>query len=561
MKNYTYSKNRNSQQGFAVLAVSLIMLFLITTNVFMGAKSSIIEQQTSTNSYAYEIALNNAEAGISAMLKQLTNGVALPPAILGTDANSKQIYKVTYISPYITSVGNGVSGSSSIQRAVIQRVKPSQPGVLTNAPAAINTLGNVTMGGNYTATSVNSGGRVDGKRENAGLITEKSATFQVNITSSDGTILLGGSGKPLTRLMTPDELFMFFFGSTFCHQAYLADSASQCIPEANGFIASSPKGVICDINCGPAFLTQYNSGKRFFWVTNGLSINNSSGISQTSPLGSDADPVYIFIMDNSQLSFNGNSLINGVIYVHTPATTYSCTCRASDSVSSFSNTSLTVDDTTKTPVVSFSRFIVNGIATVSGNKNNQVTAYANICYPTTGSSTCSTSLTDVNGKLATVITNGGMYLPDTTKAVIISYPQTSVKIAVWSSSSYSLYGASNPSQCTASSCSSASNVCQPPNLQSVSTKVGDISTCNYQTPAIDVITDNSGVSADVIIQVLNNSSFTGTGNSQVRGALITSGNISSTNGNGSVVSPSGINSNLVGRPIAIDPKGWTDIVQ
>ena len=560
MKNHMYSKNRKSQKGFAVLAVSLIMLFLITTNVFMGTRGSIIEQQTSTNSYAYEIALNNAEAGIAAMLKQLINGVASPPAIVGTDVNSKQIYKVTYISPYITSVGNGVGGSSSIQRAVIQRVKPAQPGVLTNAPAAINTLGNVNMGGSYTATSVNSGGTVGGKRENAGLITENSAIFQVNITSSDGTILLGGSGKPLTRLMNPDEMFMFFFGSTFCHQAFLVKNASQCISESKGFITNSSKGVICDAGCGPAFLTQYNLGKRFFWVTNGLTINNSSGISQTSPLGSEADPVYIFIMDNSQLSFNGNSLINGVIYVYTPATTYSCTCQASDSVSSFSTSLIPVNDTTKAPLTwSYFSFNQSGLATVSGNGSNKVTTYANICYPTSGS-TCSTALSDSNGHSNTVQTISGAYLPDPS-TVVTTYPQSSATTALWGSISYKLYGLNNPSQCTASSCSTASNVCQPPNVQSISTKVGDISSCNYQTPAINVVTGNSGVSGDVVIQVLNDSSFTGTGNSQVRGALITSGNISSTNGNGSVVSPSGGNSNLVGSPIALDPKGWTDIVQ
>ena len=475
MKKYRHLKNIRRQRGFAVMAVSLIMMFIITLNVFMGAKGSIIEQQTSTNNYAYEIALNNAEAGITAMFKQLVNGVASPPAITGLDSFSKQIYKVTFVSPYITSIGNGVSGSSTIQRAVVQRVKLGTSGLLTNAPSAINTLGNVAMGGNYSTTSINSGGVVTGKRENAGVITENSLTFQVNVTSDSGSVLLNSSGKPITRLMSPDELFMFFFGSTFCAQAYASNNAGQCIAEANTFVANSSKGVVCSANCGAAFLSQYQAGKRYFWVTNGLDINNSSGISQSTPLGSDADPVIIFIMDNSQLSFNGNSLINGVIYVNTPATTYSCTCRATNSVTAFLSTSATT--------------------------------------------------------------------------------------ALWGPVSYALYGSSNPSQCTASACSTASTVCQPPNNQSLLTKVGDTSSCNFQTPAVQVVTGSNGVSGDVVIQVLNGSSFTGTGNSQVRGALITSGNITSTNGNGSVVAPSGGSSTLAGSPLALDPRGWTDIVQ
>ena len=560
MKKYRHSRTLKRQQGFAVLAVSLLMMFVITINVFMGAKGSVVEQQTSTNNYAHNIALNNAEAGITAMFKQLVNGVASPPAITGVDSVSKQIYKVTFVSPYITSIGNGVSGSSTIQRAVVQRVKLSTHGVLTNAPSAINTLGNVAMGGSYSTTSINSGGVVTGKRENAGVITENSLTFQVNVKSDTGTVLLNSSGKPITRLMLPDELFMFFFGSTFCTQAYASNNPGQCIAEATTFVANSPKGVVCSANCGPAFLSQYQAGKRYFWVTNGLSINNSSGISQTTPLGSDADPVFIFIMDNSQLSFNGNSLINGVIYVHTPATTYSCTCRATDSVSSFSSALISVNDTTKNPLTwNYSNFVTNGAATVTGSGNNKTTTYANICSPVSGS-TCSTVLSDGNGHSNTVITTRGGFLPDPS-TVVATYPQTLATTALWGPASYALYGSGNPSQCTASACSMASNVCHPPNVQSLLTKAGDTSSCNYQTPAIQVVTSSTGASGDVVIQILNDSSFTGTGNSQVRGALITSGNISSTNGNGSVVAPSGGSSTLVGTPIALDPKGWTDIVQ
>lgn len=562
MKKHRHSSTAKRQQGFAVLAVSLIMMFIITINVFMGAKGSIVEQQTSANNYAYDTALNNAEAGIAAMFKQLANGVAAPTAITGLDSFSKQIYKVTFVSPYITSIGSGVAGASTIQRAVVQRVKLGTPGVLTNAPSAINTLGNVAMGGSYSTTSINSGGIVTGMRKNAGVITENSLTFQVNVTLDSGTVLLNSSGNPITRLMSPDELFMFFFGSTFCAQAYASNKPGQCLAEANTFVANSPKGVVCSANCGPAFLTQYQAGKRYFWVTNGLDINNSSGISQTTPLGSDADPVIIFIMDNSQLSFNGNSLINGVIYVHTPATTYSCTCRATDSVASFSSTLVSVSDTAKTPLTwSYSRFVTNGAATVTGNGNNQATTYANICNAAVGS-TCSTVLSDGNGHSNTVVTSHGGFLPDPS-TVVATYPQTTIltNTALWGSASYALYGSSNPSQCTASACSMASTVCQPPNVQSLLTKVGDTSSCNFQTPAVNVVTSSTGVSGDVVIQVLNDSSFTGTGTSQVRGALITSGNISSTNGNGSVVAPSGGSSTLVGSPLVLDPKGWTDIVQ
>lgn len=560
MKNINLSNGRNNQQGFAVLAVSLIMLFIITVNVFMGAKSTIIEQQTSTNNYAHEIAVNNAEAGIAAMVNQLLSGVVAPPGIIGNDASNRQIYSVTYASPYITSIGNGVSGSSTIQRAVVQRVRPSRPGALANAPAALNTLGNVLMGGSYTATSINAGGVVTGKRENVGAITENSSTPRISVTTSDGTILLSSSGNPITRLMNPDEYFMYFFGPTFCNQAYANDDASQCTTEAKLFIANSQKGLICEINCGPTFLTQYNAGKRYFWVTNGLNINNSSGISQTTPLGSEADPVYIFIMDNSQLSFNGNSLINGVIYVHTPATTYSCTCQAKTSVSSFLNTVIPVNDTTKDPLTwNYSRFATNGVGRVTGSGKSQTTTYANICYPSAGP-TCATPLSDGYGHSTTVLTNGGAYLPDPS-TVLATYPLAIAKAASWSLPSYALSGLSNPSQCTPSSCSDASNACQPLNAQSFLTKVGDTSTCNYQTVATQVVTSITGAIGDVVIQVLNDSSFTGTGSSQVRGALITSGNISSTNGNGSVVTPTNGGSSLVGSPLAIDPKGWTDLVQ
>lgn len=488
------------QQGFATLAVALILMFLVSLNVFMGAGSSVIEQQTATNSTFNETASNNAEAGVAAMLAQLNkglnNGVAMSNApISAQDASGNQRYQSFYNSPNISSLGYSANGVSGTKRGIVQRLVPSVPGTLSRAPAGVNSLGSVNYGGNFSSSSVESGGAVTGKTANAGAITQNSAKFQVAINDASGNALLDASGNPITRLMTPDEQFMFFFGAKFCPAALAANNPALCVATANdtytagvltarGTISSSvenaiPRGASCSINCGALFQAQYLAGVRYFVVTNGLTINNSSGISATTPLGSKADPVYIFIMDNSALKINGSAIIYGLIYVYTATTQYSCTCKA-----------------------------VNTVTAV-----------------TTGPSG----------------TTGATYGPT-------SYVLATVTPA-------------NPSQCTNDACTAATNKCTPSNAFTSTTTVGSTSTCTYQTPAVTVVSGASGTSADVVVNIESSSSFTGTGNSVLNGSFLTSGNITSTNGNGFVNAGGGNTAAMIATPYTTNVSGWTDVVK
>ena len=492
------------QQGFATLAVALILMFLVSLNVFMGASSSVIEQQTATNSTVSETASNNAEAGVAAMFAQLNrgldNGVKLSNApINAQDASGNRRYEVFYTGSYISSLGYGANGVSGTKRGIVQRVVPSVSGTLSRAPAGVNSLGSVSYGGSFTSSSVESGGAVTGNRANAGTISENSAKFQLAVKDASGNALLDASGNPITRLMTPDEQFMFFFGEKFCPAALAANNPAQCVATARdtytggvltarGSISASvengtPRGVSCSGSCGALFQAQYASGIRYFVVVNGIKINNGAAITAATPLGSKEDPAYIFVMDNSALDINGNAVINGLIYVYTATTQYTCSCRA-----------------------------VNTVTAV-----------------TTGPSG----------------TTGATYGPS-------AYVLASVTPA-------------NPPQCTTTpaneACVAASNKCTPSNAFTSATRVGSTSTCNYQTPAVTVVAGASGASVDVVVNISQTSSFTGTGNSVLNGTFLTSGNIVSTNGNGFVNAGGGNTAAMLATPYTANASGWSDVVK
>ena len=160
----------NKQKGYATLFISVILLLLVTLNVFMGVRGSVIEQQSANNAYMTQSAFELAEQGRALFISNLNTYVTSNPSVAlsaalatvqaatnVTGAKDAVSYALNADGSYtLTSVGKEVGNTT---RKVSQRVK------LIGAPgggkaAALNALGNIDMGGHATATSANAGGGI-----------------------------------------------------------------------------------------------------------------------------------------------------------------------------------------------------------------------------------------------------------------------------------------------------------------------------------------------------------------------------------------------------------------
>ena len=334
-------KHLKNQRGFATIAVSVMLLLLITINVFVGSKGSVLSQKTVNNQYRAEEAFQNAEAGVSKIISNINAYLAvnpksksLPDELLKDEIVDKYSAAFNVVDNIITSTGQASGGAI---RTVTQRAKlvvGESESALPTA-SALNALGSITLHGSASATDVKSGqsvtltgsGSVGGgnKTENNANVSQNSNEFKVADAASP-------TGY---RSMTSDEYFMHFF-AFLCPTASAAKNPSACKGEAYSEIKVDPKGYVCDSGCGAlsdSLLTaEYkNNGKRIFWL--------NQGMNHKLHLGTVGDPVILLVMNvadgGASVHINGNSEINGILYVD--VLTKSCNCSATYDVISVSN--------------------------------------------------------------------------------------------------------------------------------------------------------------------------------------------------------------------------------
>ena len=324
------------QRGFATLSVSLIILVLISLNVFIGAKGSVIEQKSANNQYRTEEAFQNAEAGVAQVIKSLMAAIAASPQVTPTNTAITSVdgrYTAAYNAANTTIVSRG-AGSGDATRTVTQRMKVIAGGA--GGAAALNALGGVDLGGSTSATSVKAGGKVTGNMAGGG----NSSEFKVNLLDHNNNILMV-DGMAVQRSMTTDEYFMYWF-SGLCPIAKVASNAAGCKEEARTTVSVGVgKYYYCGaIDCSikgedDKISKAYSEGKRIFWL-------NSGGMDHKVDMGTAADPVLIFIMniaDGSKAAkINAGSTIYGVVYIDIAdqQTTTTCSCKAIKIVTSTS---------------------------------------------------------------------------------------------------------------------------------------------------------------------------------------------------------------------------------
>lgn len=490
------------QQGFATLLCSLILIFIVTLNVFIGAKASVLEQKTANNLYRAEEAFENAENGVRVMVSQLKANPSqakadIPPVVTGS-------YTVSYaynagVNPIITSIGNG-SGNAS--RTITQFViyTPGNPGqISTPINDALTALGTISVSGSVDISSVKAGGQVStsGSATIGGLqasstntsITQNASQFKIALLDSNNNVLKDANGNVIYRNMTVDEYFMLYFG-TLCPTAVAANNPPACSAEAKVTISNSSTGYVCNESCNNADLAaQYALGKRIMWLEqSGMKINSNV------VLGSPSDPVLILVMNSGSVQINGTSKIYGVVYVDVPdqLSEMTCSCSATYKVASVTNSG--------TDLLSavFSNPITSSVAVNAGIQPAACTV--NVCQ-------------------------AGLSLSQN----ITSYPASgNGKDAV------------------------PAGPCTP---TTSSTKVNDQGTCSYAA----LVTTGSN-KTPVQIDVLGTWDNSGGGNALIEGAAITSGNFVGQGGI-NLVKNSGIVTKFESSPAGVAPKsnGWSDM--
>lgn len=523
----------NKQKGMATLLTSVILTVLVTLLVFWGARGSIIEQQSANNSYLTQVAFQNAEQGralfysnISAYLTANPStqfDSALSSAQGTTNGAASGKFSVAYqiaadnVTATLTSTGSSIGGTT---RKVSQRINFTAGGGI--GPAALVSLGNIKLGGSTTASSATAGGTITGDVGTGGsqsTATPNSGEFKVQLLDHTGNVLRDSAGNAITRGMTTDEYFIYYFGG-FCpiaKAAYATDitKAVDCKPEAKASIAANPKGYICASNCGSKteddkINAAYAKGKRIFWLTSG-------GIDHKYDMGKAVDPVLIFVMGmasgSSGVKINANSTIFGVFYVDIADTRLNigCSCNAQDSVTAVTTSPryVQVDDTSK-PIYGddTTKPIYTAVSTGGIRCSSQ------------GNSGCTDSLGHTIPK--------NSYYTISYQQKITGYQQMTVQqgtytsAATWGSIIYGL-NSGQPAACTVAACAASSNKCTPLNTLLPTTAVGDQSICSYSAPAVSGTSD-----APVEVEVLGDWNAGGSGNATFQGSVISSGNINVT---------------------------------
>lgn len=513
------------QRGFAVLLSSVVLMLIISIGAFIGAKGSLLEQQTANAMYRTEEAFENAEAGIRLMLATLkaTPSLAASNQSLGGVALP---YTASYNATTATITSTG-AGSGNATRTITQRITLT-PGT-GGGPAAMTALGSISLGGSASATDVKAGGTFTGNstykdannNTKSTAITQNATEFQITILDHNDNVLADSSGKPITRSMTTDEYFMYFF-SGLCPTAKTSNNAAGCKSETKITITNnSEKGYICNSNCATReeddkITAAYDGGKRIFWL-------DSGGIDHAINMGNENDPVLIFVMNiengSTAAKINANSTIYGILYVDIKdqQLNLTCSCRADAKIISISE----ANDWSRPSLFGDWNYTRYSSAGVQGRDNK----YPNICYGTGSPKKCSQTFSDpVYGSAytTTVTTLDGNYLVQSATHPVLTYEKISTKN--WGELSNLRLNSGAAPICDIEDCAAAKDTAAL--TCTGGDAVGDTGSCSFPATAVSGSNDTP-----VQIEVVGTWEGSGTGNSVIQGAAITSGNYS---GNGDV---------------------------
>lgn len=502
-----------NQRGFATLGVALMMLVLVSFNSFLSVKSSILNQQSSNNAYYSEKSFQHAELGLNKVKANINEYLKNNPSVTQlsdipqnlTNLNATNIYATVLNGNQLVSTGY-VNGMGLRKITQILTITTG-----SNGAAALNALGTINLGGSTSASSAKAGGTISGNLPEQ--VYANSIEYKVALLDHNNKIIKDSLGNIIYRSMTSDEYFMYYFGG-LCPLAQTAydngdiTKAADCIAEAKASVIANSKGYVCDAeDCSSKIeddkiTDAYNAGKRVFWLQNG-------GIDHKTTMGSEEDPVLIFVMNIPDASkaakINAESTIFGVLYVDVldSQMTINCSCSSDAEVTDMIIETNYEDDLTK-PLYT------------------QVAMGGTKCTTHSG---CSDSQ--------------GTVIPFNSRYIITYQQKQSGSSSSPEYGNYSNVGLNNPSPsvCTINSCQQALPTADK--TCTGGTKVGDTGKCSFIATAI-----TGSNNTPVQIEITGTWNSSGSGHSVVKGAVITSGSYEGT-GNAAYIKNSAVITNII----------------
>jgi len=336
--------SRSSQSGVAVLAVTVVLLLVLSVMGLYANRAIWQEQKTASNQYRAKQAMEAAEAGLEYMIGVLnvkTSGTAADELYdyLTKDSTTGSYNLVSGASPLVKSPSAGqvfsvtlsaISGSanapptkrflitstggsdcssttslSGCQSRAIARIKVRLTGPMANPPdSSLVVLNDTTLSGSSCIVNNSNSGKAvrTGKSVSVGGGGGGGGGAGKGCTGSNTTILNGNqsagscppsgtSGNssctdPAFVGLTGDAFFNLFFGTT---KAELKSSATQTLTNTQPTEPANGELVWVDIT------------------------SNSFNISGNRTYGTVADPVIIIL--NGDADIQGNVTIRGVLYV------------------------------------------------------------------------------------------------------------------------------------------------------------------------------------------------------------------------------------------------------
>lgn len=524
------------QRGLVTIGATLLMLALVSINTYISTKGSLLEQQSSNNAYYAEQSFQHAEMGLKQAQSSINQYIAANPSVQTLADIPAAQTNLTLLNVYSTTInGNQLISTGYVNGIGMRKVgKLLQITAGNTGASALNALGAISLGGSTSVTSAKAGGTISGNVPATAVAN--SNEFKVALLDHNGKILKDSSNNIVYRSMTSDEYFMYYF-SGLCPVAKTAYDAGDitkavdCQIEAKASVAANSEGYICASDCSSKteddkISAAYTAGKRIFWLDNG-------GMDHQTSMGSQADPVLVFVMNipdaSKSAKINAGSTIYGVLYVDVldTQTIVGCSCSADAVITNIVTQTVYVDDTTK-PIYT--------LVSTGGTK----------CSSNTG---CMDSAGTVIPKNSRYITTYQQKVSSSTSSPVYgNYSNYSLNIP-------------SPTVCTTAACSTA--ITTASTTCTGGTVVGDTGKCSFVATAVSG-TNNTPVQ----IEVTGTWEAGGTGNSTIQGAVITSANYSGTGNAAYIQNSTAITNTVLGgigglgftvTPTTITSTAWSDI--
>lgn len=217
----------------------------------------------------------------------------------------------TTVTAAATNAATTGASDANATVSVILKLRP----LLRAAPAATLTCGTSCAPGGSGNLS-NTDPATNGVVIDAGSSISMSPSVASNLTTIDGLpkenaiisndTALSGLSSTDTATCSQAEMFGAYFGGLTLAQYAAAATVINC-------------GSASD--CGPQLVAAYNDGARSFYMPNGISMNNSSGLPSTTvngvtlpTLGGPTDGVTI--VTPASTNFNGNIRMYGLVFAN-----------------------------------------------------------------------------------------------------------------------------------------------------------------------------------------------------------------------------------------------------